>query len=760
MTLELYEGIITVIPIAKKVKKPGDPEIGTLGEPVPTRLTEMFVRSSTFYHQKLKQRNEKPKFALLYETNIRGVNLKTRELEYWPGLGTNESNAELVAVDDQDISLDPGASHLIPVAEPACGLIILSEVSISYWERSEKQHIRKPLKDATIFVTWEQIDYQRYVLADEYGKLYLFMLEIDDQDKVTGWKLDVIGDTSKASVLVYLGEGRVFVGSHQGDSQVILIQPKAIEVLQTLPNIAPILDFTIMDMGNRSGEGQANEFSSGQARLVTGSGAFKDGSLRSVRSGVGLEDLGLLDQMENITDLFALKSDSNSQFDDVLVVSFVDMTRIFQFTPEGEIEEHEEFKGMLTDCGTLHVRNVSNGRILQILSKNIQVSDVESGMVVCAWAPPENGTVTAVTCNDRVLVVAVNGTQLYELDIQSDLNVVASRHMGPLHQIACVSLPTTNTNVCVIGFWETSKISVLNLSDLSTKHQIDTAPGELTVPRTLVVANVLHEQAPVLFVALADGNVITFSMDPESGQLSNRKSIVLGTHQADLRILPRKDGLHNVFAICEHASLIYGSEGGLTYSAVTAEEATCACPFNAEYYPDSVAISTKTDLKIALIDEERSTHVRGRHVGETVRRISHSPKLQAFGLGTIERTLKAGVEIVKSHFKLADEVTFDTQATFTLNTDELVESVMHAELPAGHGKKSERFVVGTAYVDGDSADSVRGRIVVLEVTEDRRLKVVTELAVRGACRCLAMLDGKIVAALIKTVSSIALFRLL
>ncbi len=78
---------------------------------------------------------------------------------------------------------------------------------------------------------------------------------------------------------------------------------------------------------------------------------------------------------------------------------------------------------------------------------------------------------------------------------------------------------------------------------------------------------------------------------------------------------------------------------------------------------------------------------------------------------------------------------------------------MRAKLDDGSGELAERFVVGTAYLDDEHSDSVRGRILVLEVTEDRALKLVTEHAVKGACRCLAMVDGKIVAALIKTVSA-------
>jgi len=251
---------------------------------------------------------------------------------------------------------------------------------------------------------------------------------------------------------------------------------------------------------------------------------------------------------------------------------------------------------------------------------------------------------------------------------------------------------------------------------------------------------------------MADGNVITYSMDIDNYALSNKRSTVLGTQQAGFTALPKGDGSYNVFATCDHSSLIYGSEGRLVYSAITAEDALCVCPFNAQAFPGAIAIATKGHLKLAVVDEERSTHVQGLPVGATVRRIAYSAELKAFGLGTITRHLEQGAEIVKSRFELVDEVVFKVLHTYELNNEELVESVMRCQLDDGYGNLAERFVVGTAYLDDEHTDSVRGRILVFEVTADRQLKIITELAVRGACRCLNMVDGKIVAALIKTVS--------
>ena len=770
MTLEIYEGVITIVPVVSPATLPKrassnhpTPEHGTLGDPIPVRIPEMFVRFSTFFTTRLHAPKAKPKLALLYEDNYKRVKLRIREVDFSPGLSGDGPNAELPEAEQKyEKQLEAGASHLIPVSAPAHGFLVLAETSILYYEPSSQQTLRKPLQEATIFVTWEQIDSQRYVLADEYGKLYLLMLEISAQGTVSGWALDVIGETSKAEVLVYLGEGKVFVGSHSGDSQVIIIKPQAIDITQTLPNIAPIIDFTIMDMGNRSVEGQVNEFSSGQALLVTGSGAFKDGSLRSVRSGVGLEDVGLLDQFENVTNLFSLKSDARSQHVDTLVVSLIAETRIFHFSADGDVEELAEFNGLQLDVSTLFAGNVGSHSIVQVTQSFVRLFDLHTGSLAAEWVPPASETsaaITAVTSNSAALVAAVSGTRLYTLSLDDRLRLLSSHESGFESQIACINIPREpSTALLFVGFWGSTSISVLSLSDLSTTQTASAIPASAAgkaspaIPRSLLLAQVLQDQPPTLFVALADGTVVTFSCDPASGALSNPKSIVLGTQQADLRILPRADGLENVIAIAEHASVVYGSEGRLTYSAVTAEDAAVVAPFDAEAYPGAIAISGPSGLRIANVDEERSTHVQGLHVGETVRRIAHSPDLAAFGLGTISRSLENGVELVQSAFKLADEVTFAIQATYILNDDELIESVMRCKLDDGYGRHVERFVIGTAYIADDSDDAIRGRIVILEVTEDRHLKEICEQNTRGACRVLSMVDGKIVAALIKTVS--------
>ena len=632
------------------------------------------------------------------------------------------------------------------------GLLALAETSIMYIDDRSDNDITIPLDPATQFVAWTAVDNQRWVIGDEFGKLYLLSLLLENSNEVTGWKIDFLGTASRASALVYLDNGYVFIGSHQGDSQVIKLQAQGIEIMQTIPNIAPVLDFTIMDMGNRGGEGQTNEYSSGQARIVTGSGAFQDGSLRSVRSGVGLEDEGVLGDLPQATDLFALKSNDTMSHIDTLATSFVGETRIFRFQSSGEIEESTDYKSFSLSEATLLASNIHNGRLLQVTCSSVRCIDSENGMLVSEWTPPANYAITSGSASKESLAISIGGLSAMTFDLMTDLQVRAQRDFAGEGELSCIHVPDTLPNVCIAGFWKQGNIAILQTKTLQTIQNVVVSEDAVSVPRSILLARLFTTQSPTLFVGMANGEVITFALDPSSLELSQRKVIVLGTQQASFRALPKDDGLVNVFAICEHPSLIYGSEGRIIYSAVTAEKASCVCPFDSEAYPGAVAIATPDDVRIALVDAERTTHVQSLHVGETVRRIAYSTKLKAFGIGTIHRSLRASEEVVKSRFKLADEILFKELDSFELNEEELIESVVRADVREDSGELLERFVIGTAYLDDEQVESIRGRIIVFAVTAERKLKLITELPVKGACRALGAIDGNIVAALVKTVS--------
>ena len=120
MALQLYDGIVTILPISQSGKKKGTPAAGTLGDPVATRIPDLSVRSSAFVHSRGGKDSRRTKLAFLYEDNLRKACLSIRVLDYSAGGSGEQGDVSLEEVIDARNDLELGASHLIPVSAPAC----------------------------------------------------------------------------------------------------------------------------------------------------------------------------------------------------------------------------------------------------------------------------------------------------------------------------------------------------------------------------------------------------------------------------------------------------------------------------------------------------------------------------------------------------------------------------------------------------------------------------------------------------------------
>ncbi|ROW09833.1 hypothetical protein VMCG_02521 [Cytospora schulzeri] len=780
MAMHLWEGVLNVLRLQSRKGK-----LNHLDWMDQARISELFVKASTFLYSETGH----PRIAFLYQSRADVQNSRLAAYR----LTSDDKDTQASRFDpfkDREISTeiaDPGAAILIPVPKVEeekrhnfrlthtnslkaylGGLLVVGETRITYIDDTTHAEVTVALKEASIFVAWAQYDEKHYFVADDYGKMHLLTIHTEGVE-VTSLEMTYVGKTSRASCLVYMNN-LLFVGSHYGNSQLWRVNfaegsSEVLQLVQVLPNIAPILDFAIMDMGNREGDSQlGNAYSSGQARVVTGSGVHKDGSLRSVRSGVGLEDIGILADLEDVRGLFSLRSHGSGKVD-TLVTSFLTETRVFRFDTTGDVEEVEAYEGLSFEHHTLLAVDLADGRRLQVTTAAAILTEKESGMKIASWDAPSGTTITVASANAKWLLLCVDGKSLISLDIKEGLAVSGKKENDDKDQVACVHASPHLVDVGVIGFFTSGNFSLVDLATLEPRkgESLRRSEDNASIPRDIVLVQVLPPSAggPTLFVAMEDGNVVTYNVSPADLSLSGRKSVILGTRQARFHLLPRPGGVMNIFATTENPSLIYGSEGRIVYSAVTAEDATYVCEFDTEAYPDSVIVATEAVIKISRIDTERRTHVKSLDMGETVRRISYSPKEQVFGLGCIKRELSRGEEVITSSFKLVDEVIFGSVGKpFPLDHSgviEMVECVIRATLPDSNGNPAERFLVGTSFLtDSDipsRKDDTKGRLLVLGVDSERNPYLILSHNFKGACRCLVVMDDNlIVAALTKTVA--------
>ena len=216
----------------------------------------------------------------------------------------------------------------------------------------------------------------RYLLATEDSSIHLLTLvRSGTTGKVASLHLETLGSAPLASVVAYLGGGGegglVFVGSQFGDSALVRILDEPVPIVaagagaaagaaaggadrpgalaattylspvEEYTNLGPIVDFDLIPTAHSS----SNSSPSGagrQSMVVTASGLGASGTVRLVRSGIGLTE-GASIHLPGIKGMWNLRERFGDLGDDrYLVQSFVGETRVLGVVMEEEDDEDDE----------------------------------------------------------------------------------------------------------------------------------------------------------------------------------------------------------------------------------------------------------------------------------------------------------------------------------------------------------------------------------------------------------------------------------
>ena len=551
-------------------------------------------------------------------------------------------------------------------------------------------------------------DGTRHLLSDASGAIYLLAL-VKDANGVQALKLDVLGTTSAAATLSYLDNNVVFVGSTWGDSQLIRLTPAPdaagsfVEVLQSFPGLGPIVDFAVVDL-DRQGQGQ----------VVTCSGVLKDGSLRVVRNGVGINEQAAV-ELPGLKGIWSLRSGSADSFDTFLVVTFISETRVLAINVEDELDE-TDVPGFDGTSQTLLCLNAVHDQFLQVTATELRLVSASTRQLVTAWKPQPGQAIIAAAANAGQVLLGLSGGVLVYLELDAgQLREVTRQQMS--HEISCVDCTPLGDDaataaLAAVGLWNNT-VSLLTLPTLQAVTE-ETLAAE-AIPRSVLLA--MFDGRTYLLAGLGDGQLFTFVLDVGAGVLSDRKTLSLGTQPISLRPF-RSRGATHVFASSDRPTVVYSSNKKLMYSNVNLREVNHMCSFNSESFPDSLAVASDSTLTIGTIDDIQKLHIRTVPLGEQPRRIAHQPATRTFAVccfklaGGMDGAGSGGEEGGTSVVRLLDDQTFDTVSAYSLDTYESVCSV--ASVSFGDDEKPF-YVVGTAFAMPDEPEPTRGRILVFAV---------------------------------------------
>ncbi len=565
----------------------------------------------------------------------------------------------------QQNNVDFSASLLITVPTPLNGVIVIGLTTITYI--SGTGVIQTVEISPTQVCSYSKIDAlgTRYLLGDHRGQLMVLALHTE-QGKVISITTDIIGVTSFAETISYLDHGVVFIGSTFGDSQLIKLHAHdssngAIEVLDTYTNIGPILDMCLVD----------NNAAGGQKQLVTCSGAYKDGSLRIIRSGIGIHEQASL-EISGIKGIWSLRTSETAEYDKYLVQSFTTETRILAI--EGEELGEVEINGFESNLPTIYCSNVANGMFVQVTSLSVRLVDCATYQLYHEFTTNKN--ITVATGNLTQLILSVSGGQVIYLELDTtnrSYNTVSSVTLD--QDVACVSFygallgkrgnkqhqgtSSSNamdveendqnnsdhlsqiSNLVAVGMWTDNTVRLLTLPTL--QEVVRTQLNTDTQARDILLIS--FDKKMVLLVGMGDGSLISYHIELSGGlpTITNRRKGVLGTHP--IKFTPFFTGTSSskggsrdydggssdgdelcVFAACDRPTVIYMRNHKLLFSImnVKTNEVSEMTQFHSELFPDCLVLCSENQLFIGIVEDIQKMHIQTIPLGEAPRRITHN----------------------------------------------------------------------------------------------------------------------------------------
>ncbi|KAJ8724163.1 hypothetical protein PYW07_008143 [Mythimna separata] len=754
--LRLYDGLFKIIPLDRD---------STELKAASLRLDELNVFDVEFLHG-----CSNPTIILIHQ-DLNGRHIKTHEI--------NLREKEFMKIPWKQDNVETEASILIPVPSPLGGAIVIGQESIVYHDGQSYVAVAPPQIKLTPINCYCRVDGRglRYLLGDIAGRLFMLLLELqekmDGTQAVKDLKVELLGDIPIPECMTYLDNGVVFVGSRLGDSALVRLSASRdeasqyVQPMESFTSLAPIVDMCVVDLERQ-----------GQNQLITCSGAFKMGSLRIIRNGIGIQEQASID-LPGIKGMWALTLAENQTYHDTLVLAFVGQTRVL--TLNGEEVEETEIKGFVADRQTFYTGNVCHNQLIQVTDEGVRlIARNESGWSLAAeWKVSGARGVSVVACS-ATRVVAAAGPRLYLVAVhEARLELLAEVCME--EEVACLDLgPGEEEALLGVGLWTDISVRVLKLPDLRPLHT-EKLSGEI-IPRSLLIC--VLEGVCYLLCALGDGSMFYFTVDQDTGALTNKKKVTLGTQPTVLRSF-RSLSTTNIFACSDRPTVIFSSNHKLVFSNVNLKEVTHMCSLNAQAYPDSLALATDSTVTIGTIDEIQKLHIRTVPLGETPRRIAYQEASQTFGVITmrvdkLEWAASGGggaaavavrasastaaaatsgaptaqpkhapnaLDLEVHNLLILDNHTFEVLHAHQLITNEYAMSLVSCKLG---DDPNYYYAVGTAILNPEESEPKQGRILLFHWSEGKLVQT-AEKEIKGGCYTLVEFNGKLLATINSTV---------
>ncbi|EGD72266.1 hypothetical protein PTSG_00286 [Salpingoeca rosetta] len=566
----------------------------------------------------------------------------------------------------------------------------------------------------------------RFLIGDSLrGGLALLVLE-REEDQVQQIVYEPFGETVAPSTLAYLDNSVVFVGSVVGDSQVVKLETdddnqNKIIVLDTHENIGSVLDMCSLPQA-----------SFGETRLVTASGAGKDGSLRVIQRGVNITSSATV-QLDDLQRVWVLTKPSGeaeaATEESFLALSFAGGLAFLQF--EGEELCGFEVPSAPSDPALL-CSNVAENQWLFVTEDEVVLVCAETLARVAEWKAAEGQAIGACACSEKQLVVS-SGRQLLIFEIAKG-KLTQTKDTTLEHELSCLDILPVNddgTSVMVAGTWNVEA----KVYHLPSMRVASSAPFKAGVIATSCAITRLGDQN-VAFFGMGDGSVVRYIFAEGSWHMTNQRHVHAGKQPVSLVSCKFASG-PAVVALSNTSLLFYADSGRVTFSTLNEANLTCVAPLSTPAYPDSLVFSTPASLGIGQIGRMNNLHINKVALGfspVSLTTISANPSYVVV-VGHVDQE-DGGIA---SAIRVFDGTTLEMVASHELPAPEAVNCVIQHKFKDDN---TEYFIIGTAFVDPTETQPSRGRILISKLENKKEIAIVHECEAAGSVYCLTKMCGK------------------
>lgn len=309
--------------------------------------------------------------------------------------------------------------------DDATGMLMLGSTRVCSWTWAETRKMSLKL-----------------IICMDSGALFLVDVSLDSDD-VRMDMSDVLYKGQAAAALLWVDDDFLISISDMGDGMILKFENEKLAYRNSIQNIAPIFDFSIIDCHDEK-----------HGQLFACCGVAPQGSLRLIRNGISVDKLLETPPVyQGVTGIWTVKMKVLDIYHSFLVISFVEETRVLSVGLS--FNDISDSIGFLPNVCTLGCGLIGDGLLVQIHQGAVTLCLPTKGAhsdgiplpnpISNSWQP-ENTTISLGSVGQNMVVVATSSPCF--------LIVIGVRFLSPFqfeiyerqrvrvpYEISCISIP-------------------------------------------------------------------------------------------------------------------------------------------------------------------------------------------------------------------------------------------------------------------------------------------------------------------------------